>query len=34
MKALGYNSVQNKFPRIIEQKRRDLLATFAQPTIS
>ena len=33
MEALGNNSVQTKFPRIIDERRRDLLRTFVrQPT--
>ena len=31
MERLGYGSVQNKFPRIIDEKRRDILASFALP---
>ncbi len=30
MKALGYHSVQNKFPRIINEERRDLLSSLNQ----
>jgi hypothetical protein len=30
MDALGYSSVQNKFPRIIDEKRRDLLSSMAR----
>lgn len=29
MNALGYGSVQNKFPRIIDERRRDLLSSMA-----
>jgi len=29
MEVLGYSSVQNKFPRIIDERRRDLLYSFA-----
>lgn len=28
MEKLGYNSVQNKFPRIIDERKRDLLGTL------
>jgi hypothetical protein len=34
LQALGFNSVQNKFPRIVDEKRRDLLASFARTTSS
>ena len=30
MEALGHTSVQNKFPRIVDDRRRDLLRRFAQ----
>jgi hypothetical protein len=30
MEVLGYNSVQNKFPRIIDDRRRDLLTSLAR----
>jgi hypothetical protein len=30
MEALGYSSVQNKFPRIIDKNRMELLSSFAQ----
>ena len=29
MEKLGYNSVQNKFPRIIDERKRDLLGSLA-----
>jgi hypothetical protein len=29
MEALGHTSVQNKFPRIVDDRRRDLLRRFA-----
>ncbi len=31
MTTLGMNSVQNKFPRIVDEGRRELLRSFAQP---
>ena len=34
MQALGQTSVQNKFPRIVDDRRRDLLHRFARgPTL-
>jgi hypothetical protein len=30
MQSLGMTSVQNKFPRIVDERRRDLLRSFAQ----
>jgi hypothetical protein len=30
MAALGHTSVQNKFPRIVDDRRRDILSRFAQ----
>ncbi len=34
MEALGHTSVQNKFPRIVDDRRRDLLRRFARgPTL-
>jgi hypothetical protein len=30
MQQLGLNSLQNKFPRIIDDNRRELLRSFAQ----
>ncbi len=30
MEALGHTSVQNKFPRIVDDRRRDLLRRFAR----
>ena len=31
MAALGHTSVQNKFPRIVDDRRRDILRRFARP---
>lgn len=31
MEALGYGSMQNKFPRIIDERRRDLLCSIMRP---
>ncbi len=31
MEMLGYGSVQNKFPRVIDERQRDLIGTLASP---
>ena len=31
MNTLGLNSIQNKFPRIVDERRRELLRSYAQP---